>query len=126
VLSDDRLMAVFTEYVAWQNYASTNLAEAEVIERRAEARLENFKQQGTVLNWDAEPSDKRVTVAKAKALTSPEYEKLQQAYLIAYANRKMTESVYENCERSAALVSRELTRRIGREPMERRLHRWAP
>ena len=38
----------------------------------------------------------------------------------------MRQVVYENCERCAFIVSRELSRRIGRDPSERRQNRWNP
>jgi hypothetical protein len=46
--------------------------------------------------------------------------------LEAYAARKLTQVVYANCERVVALISRELTRRVGREGPERRNARWNP
>ena len=55
----------------------------------------------------------------------PEIAKAKDDLLNAYARRKMAQVVYENCERSAAALSRELTRRLGRDPMERRNMRCA-
>ena len=38
-LADPALMKLFSDYVAWQNYAATRFSEAEVTETRAEAAL---------------------------------------------------------------------------------------
>jgi hypothetical protein len=125
-LNDDSLMDLFVEYTAWLNYVSVQFAEAEVEEERAEARLELFKARGMALNWDLDDvKDKKVTVARARMLASPEYQELQNEYLVAYARRKMTTAICSGCERSAALVSRELSRRIGQAGGERRNSRWS-
>jgi hypothetical protein len=46
--------------------------------------------------------------------------------LDAYARRKMTGVMATNCERTAALLSRELSRRIGGSDLQRRQMRWQP
>jgi hypothetical protein len=118
-------MELFTLFTGWQNYVNVQFAEAEVQEERAEAGLELFKAKGMALAWDMdEVKDKKVTVARARMLASPEYQQLQNDYLVAYARRKMTAAIYAGCERSAALVSRELSRRIGQAGGERRNSRW--
>lgn len=122
-LSDEELMVMFTKFVAWQNYAASELASAEVVEARAEANVRFVEAKGMVTNWS---KDDKVTVARAEISITPPVEKARQALLLAYAHRKMTQVVYANCERNASLVSRELTRRVGREPLERRGHRWSP
>lgn len=126
-LNDDKLMEMFTQYTGWQNYVTIQLAQAEVEEERCEARLELFKAKGMALNWELdEDKDKKVTVARARMLSSPEYQHLQDEYLTAYAKRKVTTAISSGCERSAALVSRELSRRIGQAGGERRQGRWMP
>lgn len=126
-LTDDSLMEFFVQYTGWQNYVSVQLAESEVEEQRTEARLELFKAKGMALNWDMDDEkDRKVTVARARMLASPEYQSLQEAYLVAYARRKLTTAISMGCERSAALISRELSRRIGNIGGERRNLRWTP
>ena len=72
-----------------------------------------------VLNW-GEAKDK-VTLARAQMAMDPEIDQGQERTdLTAYAQRKMRQVVYENCVASAAALSRELTRRLGREAVERR------
>ena len=124
-ISDDTLMEAFVEYTEWLNYVGVEFAEAEVEEEKTEAALELFKAKGMALAWDMdEGKDKKVTVARARMLASPEYQRLQTEYLTAYARRKMTAAIHAGCERSAALISRELSRRIGAAGGERRANRW--
>ena len=114
-------MQLFTEYVSWQNYAATQFAGAEVQEERAEANVKRLEAQGMVLG------DPKATVALTKAIgyTSKEMEQAESDRLVAYAHRKMTQVVLQNCERCASLVSRELSRRIGGlNSIERRNARW--
>ena len=124
-LDDVALMRSFGRTVAWIDFAATELAMAEVNERRVEAATKFLGYQGMAMNWNA-ADDKKVTIARAEMLSSEEYGQAQDMYFAAYAHRKVTEAMYENCERNAALFSRELTRRLGREPMERRNMRWNP
>jgi hypothetical protein len=124
IVSDEFLMQLFSRYVSWQNYAAAELARTEVDESRAEANVRYVEARSMVGNW-AGSSDK-VTVARAAQTLDPEVEQARQDLLVAYAARKMTAVINANCERTAALISRELSRRIGRDGVERRQMRWAP
>lgn len=117
-------MKLFSQYVEWQNYAAVQFAEAEVAEARAEANVKFEEATNMVTNW-TNAKDK-VTVARAEMAMAPEVNKARQDLLVAYAKRKLTAVVYGNCERCAQLVSRELTRRVGASPVERRNLRWNP
>ena len=123
VLGDDDLMRMFSEYVAWQNFAATEFASAEVNEERAEAHVKRVQAMAMVT---ANPAKGAVTTARASNLLSPEVERALQDALNAYASRKMTQVILGNCERCAALVSRELSRRIGSSGVERRNQRMMP
>jgi hypothetical protein len=116
-------MRMFTEYVAWQNYAATEFATAEVTEERADSNVRRVQAMAMI---NANPTKGGVTVAKANNLFLPEVERALQEQLNAYASRKMTQVILTNCERCAALVSRELSRRIGSSGVERRNQRLAP
>jgi hypothetical protein len=50
----------------------------------------------------------------------------QSRYNTARAHRKMLSTLADNMERAAMVISRELTRRVGREPIERRHRGWTP
>ena len=114
-------MILFSEYVSWQNFAATKLSEAEVEETKAEAsqRLEeNLIMMGAV----------KGDVVRTRATLSAEGRvvKARQRVIEAYATRKMTATVFDNCERVVNLVSRELTRRVSQLPSQRRNDRWNP
>lgn len=122
LLSDRELMKLFTEYVAWQNYAATQLAEAEIEEAKADAAV---RYEEAMLMTSA-PLTAKVTVTRANAIIGANMQAIKDRAMNAYALRKMTAVVYANCERVVALISRELTRRVGREGPERRNSRWNP
>jgi hypothetical protein len=71
-------------------------------------------------------SQTKVTEVRAEIATDPTVVKAKSDALAAYARRKMTKVVYDNCERSVFVVSRELSRRIGAAGSERRSMRWTP
>ena len=116
-------MQLFSEYVQWQNFAATEFALAEVEEEQAEATVRRLTAQGFILNPDP---NVKVTVARAAIDSSPEMVAVKDRVLDAYAKRKMTGVMYSNCERTAALLSRELSRRIGSSDVQRRQMRWQP
>jgi tellurite resistance protein len=122
-MGDEDLMETFALYTAWTNYAATVLAHAEVDEAKAQARVKYEEARVMVLTWE---STDKVTVAKATRELTPEMQTARSALLVAYAARKMAGAMYGNCERAEALISRELTRRLGREGVERRSMRWNP
>lgn len=124
LMSDDRLMRLFSEYTAWQNYAATRQAEAEVEEARADATVRYVEASAMVSHWGG--SSDKVTVAKAELSLNEDVERARQVALTAYAKRKMTQVMYTNCERAVFVVSRELSRRIGSAGAERRSMRWNP
>lgn len=120
--SDADLMERFREFVEWQNYASSMLVEKEVEEEKAERTMKFLEGQKMLQQWDDKGT---VTKQRAEVSQDPEVEKARQNHLQKYAERKYTKMIYENCERSAALISRELSRRIGRDGTERRNMRWS-
>ena len=123
IISDDRLMQLFSEFVQWQNFAATEFAVAEVEEERAEANVRRLTAEGFVLNYG---NKAKVTETRAAIDSSPQMMDAKDRVLDAYAKRKMTGVMKENCERTAALLSRELSRRIGGADAQRRQMRWTP
>ena len=116
-------MDLFSIYTQWQNFAATELAEAEVEEAKCEAVVKYQEAAHMVSNWDAKD---KVTVARAEFTIAPDVVEARKNHLTAYAMRKMAAVVYDNCDRTCKLLSRELTRRLGRDPWERRQMRWTP
>lgn len=125
-LTDDVLMDLFVRYTRWADYANGQLALAMIEERAAEALLASAEATALVGNWGGGKDDS-VNVAKAKRELDPEVIKMRDEHQVAYARRKIIESIFTNAERDSAVVSRELTRRVGRmEVNERRTNRWQP
>jgi hypothetical protein len=70
-------------------------------------------------------NEKSVTAQKAAAASDEEVLEADAEYRKNYAVRKLTEAIYSGADRKAAVVSRELTRRIGRSDRESRVTRWS-
>lgn len=119
-LGDGELLGLMTEYTRWAAHLSVQLALAEVDERWAEAEME--KQRALALLGGDAPKD--VTRAKAKAYESEAYLEAEKAYYERLAYRKLVAPLYANADRWAALLSRELTRRVNAEPRSRRADRY--
>jgi hypothetical protein len=119
-VSDVRLMDLFTLYVVWNNYADVQRVSAEIEEANLETELK-VVEATSLSGWG--PTDK-VTFARAEMKSDPEYVALQRKYEQAKARRRLLAVLGNNMERAAALLSRELTRRVGRAPVEGRHAGW--
>jgi hypothetical protein len=117
-LHDRDLVVMMTDFTRWAEHLGVQLAMAEVDERWAERGMEQAKALA-LLGGTA----KDVTRTKAKAYESDEYLEAEQAYHERMAYRKLVGVLYSNAERWSALLSRELTRRVNRDPRERRAER---
>lgn len=124
-MSDDKLMELFASYTAWVNFAATELAGAELSEAKLESHLHWIQATKMVSSWGDNPKN-LVTVAKAERDIDPDVIKASDELVVAKAQRKMTGVIYENCERCVFLISRELTRRIGRDGSDKRVGRYRP
>lgn len=120
-LDDRDLMILFSEFVQWQNFAASRLGLAEVDERRAEAALRWAEDLIMIGAVKGEIIKTRHTLSQDSDVAAA-----RQRALDAYAVRKTTQVVFDNCERSANLISRELSRRTSINPTERRNARWNP
>jgi hypothetical protein len=116
-------MELFVQFTGWQNYAAVQFAEAEVAEERAEARVRFLEAAGMVRAYGPKT---KVTEVRAEIAVDPQVRQAKDEALSAYAKRKLTKVIYDNCERSVFVVSRELSRRIGQAGSERRMQRWTP
>lgn len=125
LLDDQQLMEVFAKAVGWQNFAATVAVEMEVGEADAEQALTTVEAAVMIASWTGAKED-RVTLAKAHRDRDPQVMEAQAALGRNKAARKRAQTVRDNSERIANLVSRELTRRVGREPSERRMGRYQP
>lgn len=116
-------MELLSRYTQHASFIGVVVAQAEIDEEEAENNMETLGAQIMVANWGGTSSD-RVTLAKANRETNGEYLKARDTYAQARAYRKIVGRLYDNVDGEKATVSREITRRVGREPAERRNVRW--
>lgn len=122
-LTDSQMMELLARYTAHASYIGTMVAMAEIDEAEAENNMETVGATIMVKNWGGTSAD-RVSLAKAHRETDPEYLKARAVHSEAKAYRKLVSRLYDNVDGEKATISRELTRRVGREPAERRDRRW--
>lgn len=122
--TDAQLMQLLSEYTQHASWIGIVVAQSEIDETEAFNNMETLGAQIMVKNWGGTSAD-RVSLAKAYRETDAEYLKMRAAHAAAKAYRKMISRLYDNVEGEKFTVSRELTRRIGREPAERRRDRWS-
>ena len=113
-------MEHFSKQLSWQNFLATQVAQAEIDESEAEAHLKT-QEALVMLN-----SGKKVTDARNERDIDDRVVQARDSYLTFKAKRKMLQVMMENRERCSNLISRELTRRVGREGNTRRNDRWNP
>lgn len=119
-------MELFALYTAWANFIDVRRVEAEIEEATAETGFKLLEASGIVSGWGIQPADDRkVTVARAEAHLHPDFLAARDRFDQAKARRKMLAVLSTNMERAAALLSRELSRRIGRAPVEGRAASWS-
>lgn len=119
-MPDSDLMELYREFISWGSYAKSELVLAEITEERT-ANQQKFMEATTLISqWGEGSKGDTVTLAKARRDTDPTVVQALEEYAQARAVRKLTEAVFERCERSAQVLSRELSRRISMAPQERR------
>lgn len=118
--SDDDLMELFAKYVSWQNFVDSEVISAERAEMLAENSLKLAEARAVA------GSSEKITKARLEAKSSVDVEKAMNAHVMAKSYRKALSLQQSALERAANFVSRELSRRIGRGPSERRASRWNP
>ncbi|MCA1783602.1 MAG: hypothetical protein ABR616_15770 [Dermatophilaceae bacterium] len=124
-LSDADLMEELREHTEWTNHLGAELVNAEITEETAQTIFERMK---TAKMLGMEPSYKGETMTerKARAGLSDEVQEAEDEFLAAKAYRKLVLNLYESAERKASNISREITRRVGRDGPDRRSMRWNP
>lgn len=110
-LSSEELGEKFTVLTAWADYASSQLAIAQVEERAAQRRLDALENKLLVTKLGNAVKGERVTLVKAQIAVDQDVMDLTLEYDEKYTYRKLVEMLLNNYERDIALVSRELTRR---------------
>lgn len=121
-ITDGELMRLLAAYTTWAEYAAAVVARYAIDEERLAADLEREKARAALRHQD----HKSVAAQRSAALCDPAVEKLDEEYQGARARRKFSEVVMNGADRKGAVVSRELTRRVGRHDREARTGRWNP
>jgi L-lactate utilization protein LutC len=122
-LSDADLMEELREKTAWVNHLSVKLAEAEAMEEAAEYYVKRTRTKIMLADEDRYGT---VTELKMHAESSEEFLEAEDEFRTARTYRKMLQPIYESAERRASNISREITRRVGRDGPDRRSSRWSP
>lgn len=120
-LGDEDLMVLYSKLTAYADFVAVQVSCAHVDERFGEKRLAALE-ASKMLKGD-NPSDNKVTFARAQVAIDPEVVALKEQLEKLYAYRKLIEALNNNIERDSALVSRELTRRTSNS--NRRSNRWS-
>jgi hypothetical protein len=121
-LNDRELIDLLTEINRWADYSGGQLALAESDERSLEFAKAQAENAALVRNYGGGRDS--VQAAKAARSSDPLVLEAERKLLFAYALRKVLNARHEAFERDAFAVSRELTRRLGRDPVERRTNRY--
>lgn len=116
-LSEKDLMVLYTEMVAWSEYASTQLAIAQVDEKGMSRKVDSLSLR---VQMDAREGGMNVSDARLAAKGDPEVVAASDALFEVESYRRLLESVVESTDKSAALLSRELTRRTAGKEYRRR------
>lgn len=123
-LSDDHLMDLFSLLTRWADFLAGQVALAEIDERAQDAVVETAEATAMLADWGGKRDDK-VTIARATRTLDADVQEMRQEQATRYAYRKLTQVLFGNVERDATLVSRELSRRIGRQEVNtRRVDRY--
>lgn len=115
-------MQLMSEYTTWENFFAVRVGEAEAQEAQDEKR-HDVELSKTIMML--RPDSDNVTEARAKAKIHPTVTMTADAVATSHAHRKALEIQRDNVHRLAQVVSRELSRRIGRDPVQRRTDRWS-
>lgn len=120
--SDAALMEEFALFTGWADYASAQVGLAVIAERAAELELE-----WQISLYYSDAPKKAVTVTKAEALQNPDVYEARKKVEAAYAYRRLVSDLAERYERNAAVLSRELSRRLGEGSIRSaRREKWKP
>lgn len=116
-LDDVALMQMYTETIGWSDYLAVQQSFAQTDERRIKRKLEFLEAKALI---QAKTVASKVTDARLLVKDDPAIQDIHDKAASAEAYRKLVESLFNNCERDSALLSRELTRRTAAPDRGRR------
>ena len=120
---DEYLIELFVTLTRWADYLAGQLTLAEIDADNA-AHVHDVAEATALISAWGGKRDDSVTVAKAERTLDPVVEEQWDELHVAYARRKLLQTMFETSERRAKMVSRELSRREALEPPTRRADRW--
>ena len=120
-LTADEMMNLFAEFSAWAGYAAVKVAEAEAAEEDVESDLKVAEAKFIITKMEVD--EEKITTARLQRDSDPEVIRLAKELRRRRAVRKLLTTYFNNYERSAATLSRELTRRGTLGPHEGRSSR---
>jgi hypothetical protein len=120
-IDSHELMALFSLFTAWCDYAAAQVGLAVIAERECERAQDRAEAEA----WRSYTDAKSVTAAKAMVAIDPDVAKARDSMDMAHAYRRLISDLAVRYERDAAVLSRELTRRTSENgPKEARRQRW--
>lgn len=123
-LDDDELMELFVSLTSWNDYIAPQLAVAAIDERECDRYVSVLESTAMINNWKGGSGD-RVTIAKHQITLDPKVIEAKKDLDEKHAYRKLVETLVQNVERDAALVSRELTRRTANSGVTNRARKYS-
>lgn len=118
-VDDSTLMSMLRDVTQWLNYLEVRLG---VTSTEAETAEKHYRRVEAV--YVTRSNESQVTKAKMEASLESEVLDAQDDYDVKNATRRMVRVIYDNLARDANYLSREITRRVGREPLDRRTHKY--
>lgn len=122
-IDDEELMLLYTKFSAYSDFVNTQLSCAIVDEKDLERQVDYEESVAMLRLQEASPKT-TVTALKAMVDSESSIRTLKRDHLNKYAYRKMLETLANNCERSSAVCSRELTRRTSGDNFKTRTRRF--
>ena len=116
-VSDSQLMKLFSEFTAWANFLSVEVANAATAEEEVEDRIRYF------INGYIVASGK-VQAARAEAEGTDDMKDMRTELRTKKHRRKLIDAMFENATRSATACSRELSRRLAAGPVNARAGKY--
>jgi hypothetical protein len=122
-ISDDSLMDLLAEYNRWADHVGGQLFLQEIDERYGEEQLAELQAKSYAQVSGKSGTDASVTRAKALRDQDPEVEAARSELRETYARRKALQWLASVLDSNAKLLSREITRRVGRSELDVRAER---
>lgn len=120
-VSDGELMQQMQQNLEWENFYAAQVAKAEELEAAAEEAVKMAEAAIILTSKKGE-----LNIKRAERDKDPEVQRCRAEHANLHAKRKLITALMESRTRTREFLSRELTRRMGREPSQRRVDRATP